>query len=333
MKLFILSNNINRASFRQRIGVYLKMLRSKNIDCEIAKLPSGLLSSRKVFQRAADFDCVFLHKKGLNPISAFLLRKYSKKIIYNFDDAVMYDPDQPSRTSGPHMKRFIRSVKVADMVLVGSSYLAEQARKYNSNINVLPLGLKVSDYECCHSDFNDGKIRLVWIGSKSTLKYLEELKPTLEEIGSLFNNVVLRIIGDGFFDLQNMEVEKRLWSKKTRAVDLATSDIGLAPLPDNRFTKGKCSFKVLEYASAGLPVIASPVGTNSDYIRNNVTGFFARDSKEWIDRIAQLINNPQSRKKVGQDGRTWAKNFDVSVIGKQLTDLIGQCLKDDVLLK
>jgi glycosyltransferase involved in cell wall biosynthesis len=219
------------------------------------------------------------------------------------------------------------------MVITCSSYLAEHAQRFNSNVKILPSGLKVSDYRIDCPPNNDNRIRLVWIGSKSTLRYLAEIKPVLEEIGSRFDNVVLRIIGDGFFDLQNMEVEKRLWSKKTRAVDLATSDIGLAPLPDNRFTKGKCSFKVLEYASAGLPVIASPVGTNSDYIRNNVTGFFARDSKEWIDRIAQLINNPQSRKKVGQDGRTWAKNFDVSVIGKQLTDLIGQCLKDAVLLK
>ncbi|GAG41951.1 unnamed protein product, partial [marine sediment metagenome] len=83
----------------------------------------------------ADFDCVFLHKKGWNPISAFLLRKYSKKIIYNFDNAVMYDPDQPSRTSGPHMKRFIRSVKVADVVIAGNSYLAEHAqRRANSGL-------------------------------------------------------------------------------------------------------------------------------------------------------------------------------------------------------
>ena len=327
MKLFILSNNINRASFRQRIGVYLKTLRSKNIDCEIAKLPSGLLLSRKVFQRAADFDCVFLHKKVLNPFSAFLLRKYSKKIIYNFDDAVMYDPDRPRRTSGPHMKRFIRSVKTADMVLVGSSYLADQARKYNSNINVLPLGLKISDYEYCHSDFNDGKIRLVWIGSKSTLKYLEELKPILEEIGSRFNNVVLRIICDVFFDLENIEVEKCLWSKETRGVDLATSDIGLAPLPSDRFTMGKCSFKVLEYSASGLPVIASPVGTNSEHTIEGVTGLYATNMQEWSDQITKLIKNAKLRKKMGEAGLAYAKKYDVSTVGKELVELIKKTIE------
>lgn len=333
MYLFILTNNPDRASFRQRIAVYLDTLRANDINCEVAKLPSGSLARRALFKRAAEFDGVFLHKKKLNFFDAIWLRRYSKKMIYNFDDAIMYSDKSPKRYNRAHFRPWKRSVELADMVIVGSSYLAEHAQRFNPNVKILPIGLKVSDYKLDCPPENDDRIRLAWIGSKSTLPYLAQIRPALEEIGSRFDNVILRIICDDFFNLKNMPVEKRLWSRDTRAIDLATSDIGLAPLPDNRFTRGKCSFKVLEYASAGLPVIASPVGTNSDYVRNNVTGFFARDREEWLDRSTQLINNPQLRKKIGEDAQAWAENFDVSVIGKQLTDLIGQCLKDAVPLK
>lgn len=328
MNLLILTNNLNRASFRLRIEVYLDTLQANGIDCEVAQLPSGSLARRKLFKRAADFDGVFLHKKKLNFLDAMWLRGYSKKVIYNFDDAIMYSDKTPERDSGSHFRPWRRTVKLADMVITGSSYLAELAREFNPNVKVLPIGLKVSDYKLDCPPKSDDKICLVWIGSKSTLNYLAEIKPVLEEIGARFDNVILRIICDAFFDLQNMPVEKRLWSKETRGIDLATSDIGLAPLPNDRFTKGKCSFKVLEYAAAGLPVIASPIGTNSDYIRDGITGLFATNTREWIDKITQLIENPQLRKKVGQESLAQVKNFDICIIGEQLTDLIRKCLQD-----
>jgi len=331
MKLLIVTNNPHRASFKQRIEVYLDTLQVNGIACEVAKLPSGSYSRRKLFKRAKEFDGVFLHKKVVNPIDAFWLRKYSKKIIYNFDDAVMYSDKRPDRNSRSHFIPFRRSVKLADMVIVGNSYLAEHAQRFNSNVKILPIGLKVSDYKLDCPPKDDGKIRLVWIGSKSTLNYLVEMKPTFEEIGVRFKNVILKIICDEFFDLQNMPVEKQLWSKDTRSIDLATSDIGLAPLPDNRFTRGKCTFKVLEYSSAGLPVVASPVGTNNEHILDGDTGLFANNTKQWVENISKLIKEPALRKKMGKQGRAHAEKFDVSMIGKQLAELITQCLQKPVL--
>ncbi len=328
MKLLIITNNPHRASFRQRIGVYLDIFRGNGIDSEVAKLPAGPLARRNLFKRAEEFDGLFLHKKKLNFFDALWLRRYSKKVIYNFDDAIMYSDKTPDRNSSSHFVPFRRTVRLANMVITGNSYLAEHARKFNPNVMVLPIGLRVSDYKVDCPAKGDNKIRLVWIGSKSTLGYLAELKPVLEEIGSRFNNVVLRIVCDDFFDLRNTPVEKRLWSMETRAIDLATSDIGLAPLPDNRFTRGKCSFKVLEYSSASLPVIASPIGTNAEYVKDGVTGFLVTDTRQWVDRITELIENPNLRKRMGQEGRAHAEKYDVSVIGKQLTDLISKCLQD-----
>ena len=118
MNLLILSNNLNRAGFRQRIAVYLDTLRTNGIDCEVVKLPSGSLARRKLFKRAAEFDGVLLHKKGLNPFDAIWLRRYSKKLIYHFDDAIMYSDKTPERNSRSHFIPFRRSVKLADMVIL-----------------------------------------------------------------------------------------------------------------------------------------------------------------------------------------------------------------------
>jgi len=254
MKLLILTYNPARPSFRQRIELYLDILRDAGINCKVFLYPRGSFARWKVLKKCRDFDAVLLQKKTLNFFDAMLLRQYARKVIYDFDDAIMYS-DNPDRKCSRHkyIKPFERTIKLSDMIMAGNSYLAEHAKKFNSNVEIVPTGLDTNHYQCRPQEKNDRQIRLVWIGSRVTLKYLSKIAPALEEIGRLFDNVVLRIICDDFFDLQNMKVEKRPWSLETQACDLASSDIGLAPLCDNRFTRGKCGFKTLQYAASGLP--------------------------------------------------------------------------------
>ena len=333
MRLLVLTNNPERASFRQRIQIYFDTLRANGIDYQVAKLPDGFLARRKLFKRAAEFDGVFLHKKGLNFRDALWLRRNSKKIIYDFDDAIMYNPHRPDRNSPSHFNSFRRSAKLADVVIAGNSYLAQHAQIFNAEVLVLPTGLDTKAYRVETKVKNDGRIHLVWIGSKSTLQYLAEIKPALEQIGLLYDSIVLRIICDNFFNLKNMEVEKLDWSLEKQIEDLTTSHIGLAPLPDNRFTRGKCGFKILQYQAANLPVIASPVGVNSEYVLNGVTGFHASNIQEWIDRISELIDNIELRKKMSDAGSARAQRFDINVIGQKLCGMITECIRgttDDV---
>jgi glycosyltransferase involved in cell wall biosynthesis len=327
MHLLVISNNPDRASFRQRIGIYIDTLRSNGIDCNVAELPSGLMSRRKLFAEAKVFDGVILHKKCLNFLDANYLRSCARKIIYDFDDAVMYSAARPNSNRSSHFGRFERTVKLADTVIAGNSYLAEHARRFNSNVEVVPTGLIVDEYKVDFRAADDGTVRLVWIGSRSTLKYLSGIRLVLEELGCRFDKVILRIVCDEFFELQNMPVEEHLWSLETQAVDLAGSDVGLAPLPDNRFTRGKCGFKILQYAAAGLPVVTSPVGVNADYVKDNVTGFLAKNHSEWVDRITRLIESPESRKNMGLAGKEWVKKFDVAVLARRFCDVINKCIR------
>jgi glycosyltransferase involved in cell wall biosynthesis len=326
MKILVIISNPKRASFRQRIAVHLDTLRANEIYCKVVKLPPGPLARRKLFQQATDYDCVILHKKALNYLNAIWLRRYSRKIVYDFDDAIMYDASNPDRPSLKRQKAFQRTVSLVDMVIAGNSYLAEHAIKFSKNVKILPTGLNTKPYMTQTKPNKEDDIRLVWIGSRSTLRYLAEIKPALEEIGSRFNNIVLRIICDYFFDLQNMKVEKHEWSLKTEVSDLISSDIGLAPLPDNRFTRGKCGFKILQYASASLPIVTSPVGVNSEYVRDGVTGFQALSIPQWIDRITELIKDTELRKRMGQTGRIYVEKYDIDIIGKNLSSLLDKCI-------
>jgi glycosyltransferase involved in cell wall biosynthesis len=325
LKLLILSSNPGRASFRQRIAVYIDYLNSAGFDCEIAKLPRGVLARRRLLMRAGVFDGVFLHKKILNPFDAYYLKKYAKKIIYDLDDAIMFDDKHPEKIHRKRQNSFRRTARLADLVIAGNAYLAEQTRKFNSNVEILPTGLDITSYQLPKPP-GDGNVRLVWIGSRPTLPNLKLITPTLEEIGKRFNNVVLRIICDEFFDLQHIQVEKRLWTRDTEVADLVSSDIGLAPLDDNAFTRGKCGFKILQYAAAGLPTVASPVGVNADYVSHGSTGFLAQNLPQWIEHIVTLINNHDLRRNMGLAARKMAANLDVSMLGKRLYDLINNCI-------
>ena len=331
MKLLVIISNPKRASFRQRVAVHLDTLHENGVYCKVAKLPSGPLARRKLFQQAEGYDCVILHKKALNYLNAVWLKRYSKKIVYDFDDAIMYDAGNPDKPSLKRQKAFQRTVSLADMVIAGNDYLAEHAMKFNKNVEVLPTGLDTKPYVIQTMPKNEDKTRLVWIGSRSTLRYLAEIKPVLEEIGSRFSNVVLRIICDHFFDLKNMRVEKCEWSIKTQIPDLISSNIGLAPLPDNRFTRGKCGFKILQYAAAGLPIVTSPVGVNSEYVRDGITGFQASSVPQWIDKITELIKNTELRKQMGESGRVNVEKYDIDIIGKKLYSLLDKCVAKEAL--
>lgn len=320
--LLVLTSNPERASFRQRIGAYLDLLAENDIAAEVAILPSGPRARRKLFKRAPEFDGVFLHKKKLNPVDAFWLRRYSRKIIYNFDDAGMYNRKRPDAYSRAHFAPFRRTVRLADMVIAGSSYLADQARPFNAAVHVLPIGLDIENYGSGPIQPPDGKVRLVWIGSRSTLAYLREILPVLEQVAESFDDIVLRVIGDDFPQESRMAIEKIHWSPESRRIGLAAADIGLAPLPDNAFTRGKCSFKVLEYSASGLPVIASPVGTNAEYVADGVTAFLVKSQQEWFARIAELIRDPEARRRMGRRGREHARRFDLKVVGVRFSELI-----------
>lgn len=327
MRLLVLTNNPDRASFRQRIGIHLPLLQERGVRPEIAVLPGGSFARQKLFRHAAEFDGLLLHRKMLNAWDGYWLRRSARRVIYDFDDAIMYSDRKPEQVSRLRFRRFARSVALSRLVIAGNAYLADHARQYSDCVRVLPTSLDMEPYRAPPPKADDGNVRLVWIGSRSTLKYLREIAPALEEVAGRCGDAVLRIICNEFLDLKIMRVEKRTWSRGTEAADLATSDIGLAPLPDNAFTRGKCGFKILQYQAARLPVVASPVGVNAEYVQPGVTGFHAITASEWVDTLTRLIRDCGLRAQMGEEGATHAQGFDARIIGRRWAEWIVACLE------
>jgi hypothetical protein len=168
MRLLILSHNPDRASFRQRIGVYLPHLEAAGTACMVEKFPKSYFARWRLFAMAGEFDAVLLHKKTLNFWDAKILRKHARKIIFDFDDAVMVHPERPDRRHSSHKRLFQRTVKLADCVIAGNSHLADHARPFCQDVHILPTGLDTKKYDISKSA-SDGKS--AWSGLEATRRW------------------------------------------------------------------------------------------------------------------------------------------------------------------
>lgn len=327
MDILVITHDSERASFRQRIGIYLDHLREIGIGSKVVVLPKKEWQRHRLFRKAQNYSGVFLHKKRLNRLDAFWLRRYARKILYDFDDAVMFNENAPERDSPSRQRLFARTVKLADLVIAGNTYLATQARMFNDKVEIVPTGLSLSDYNVPTKKIEDGKVRLVWVGSQSTLRYLENVRGLFDELAVRYSQVILRIVADAFFDSKLMTVEKQTWSLDRQSVDLAECDIGLAPLPNDRFTRGKCGFKILQYQAAGLPVIASPVGVNAELVKEGINGYLAADNKTWLERVSDLITDAAKRQQMGVSGRQgYSKCYNTDFLGQRIAELVQDTL-------
>jgi len=149
---------------------------------------------------------------------------------------------------------------------------------------------------------NRSEIVLGWIGTKGNLKYLKRLEPVFETIQQRFSQVKLKIVSNDFYDPSSLPVIKKTWKLEDENVDLISFDIGLMPLNDDLWSRGKCGLKIVQYLGVGLPVVCTPVGINSDIIQNGENGFWAATDQEWIDRLSILIQNPDLRFQMGLKG-------------------------------
>src|SRR5581483_10021650 len=145
--------------------------------------------------------------------------------------------------------------------------------------------------------------RLVWIGSTSTLPYLRQALPTLGEAAGRVPGLRLLIVADASIERAPLPIDFVPWSVEAEAEALHSGDIGIAPTPQDRWTLGKCGFKILQYMAAGLPAIASPVGANAEIVRPGETGFLPEDPDEWVTAIAQLASDVELRARIGRAAR------------------------------
>lgn len=239
-----------------------------------------------------------------------LIKILRKKVIYDFDDAI-WQTDKLDESLLIRVFKWRRKVgqicQWSYKVSVGNEYLASFVRQYNSNVVVNPTTIDTkhlhdpSKYP--RQEMQKDIITIGWTGSYSTLKYLKEIESVLQEIEKRFSNIEFLVIADQVPDLALQNLVCLKWSKDSEIQDLLKIDIGIMPLPDDPWTRGKCGFKVLQYMALEIPPIASPVGVNSEIIQHGVNGFLCSTSEEWIGTLTDLINSIELRKRIGKTGR------------------------------
>jgi glycosyltransferase involved in cell wall biosynthesis len=278
--------------------------------------------------RARSFDLLWLEKElfpWLPALGEQYLARNGIPYIVDYDDAVFHRYDlHPNQFVRAALGRKIDAVmRHAALVVVGNDYLAERARRAGAaRIARLPSVVDLNRYKP-RVNHADGVFRIGWVGSPVTAPYLELIRKPLEFLCRQ-RNVRLILIGAGERDpLPGVAKEMLPWSDANEATILQTLDAGVMPLVDGPFERGKCGYKLIQYMAAGLPVIASPVGMNSEIVENGRTGFLASNADEWISAFEYLRDNPSKRAAMGRAGRKKAeKAYGLNAAAPKLLDLM-----------
>lgn len=264
-----------------------------------------------------NYDAVYLSRESCffgPPIFEYIIFKiYKKKVMFDFDDAIWL----PNFSEANRMWRWLKYpgktnffLKNAFVVIAGNKYLAAYAKKFNRNVNIIPTTIDTLYHANNKTRHNRDKIIIGWTGSETTIKYFEREKEMIFAMIKKYpNSLEFRVISNKPSVLKHDQITFVAWNKETEVEDVAAFDIGIMPLPDDEWAKGKCGFKGLQYMSLGIPAVVSPVGVNNEIIKNGTNGFFADSSLEWNNVLSKLIEDASLRENIGKEGRKTIENF------------------------
>ena len=237
-------------------------------------------------------------------MNIFGIKSYSLE----YDDAWFhrYDMHPNFIIKSMYKNKIAALMKHAQLVIVGNLYLANYARLSGAkNIEIIPTVVDLNHYPNYAKHFNTAlksEPVVVWIGTPSTVKYLQLIGPALQALAVKLP-FILRVIGGGNVSIAGVSVEIVDWSEDTEAANLQTSDVGIMPLLDNSWEQGKCAYKLIQYMACGLPTVASAVGANKEVVLQAETGYLVNTDGEWVDALEKLLTDQDLRHKFGVAGR------------------------------
>jgi glycosyltransferase involved in cell wall biosynthesis len=320
MKVLFLIQGFEVAASRYRVLQYLPYLESKGIEPTVRLYPRGVAQLLRFFRELPHYDILFLQRKRFQQPFLGLVRRKARRIVFDFDDAIMY---HNSKAASPHSRtrrrRFAEMIKASDYVIAGNSFLEKQAASFTKRVTVIPSPIDGTRYVL--KDYSKAKdaVSIGWIGDHGSIHYLEKIRPVFEELGRKYPHVQLEIICDIFFDCDHIKVVKKTWSHESEIDDLRNFDIGVMPLLDDPWSWGKCGLKILQYYGVGVPAVCTPVGVNKDVVQDSVNGFWAMTHEEWISKLSTLIEDARLRRVMGMRGHDLViKSFSLQACAPRL---------------
>ena len=304
MKILFLVQDLDVAASRYRVLQYLPYLKEHGVQATVLPFQKGFFKKLKLFKSVNEYDILFIQRKRFPILWLKYIRKNARRIVYDFDDSVMYRNSKAANPeSNTRVKMFKNMVNASDYVIAGNEYLQKNTTPFTHNVTIIPSPIDMSLYPLKKYSEKNDNITLGWIGATGSIHYLEKMKPVFEALGKKYEDLRLKIICNVFFDCDNITVEKKLWSEQEEVADIQSFDIGLMPLMDDPWSHGKCGLKILQCLATGVPVVCSPAGVNKEIVKNGVHGFWANTREEWIEKLEILINDPDRRERMGMEGR------------------------------
>jgi glycosyltransferase involved in cell wall biosynthesis len=299
-RVLFISKGSDSASTRYRALDFFPLLQQAGWQCTHITSTRSVFNYIKVLRAAARADVVVVLRKTFSHWFISQLRKRARRLVFDFDDAIFARSN--GKRSVKRAKGFKRIVQHADAVWAGNRFLAEKAGEFNSHVHLVPTSIDMSRYSM-NVEKSAEHIDIVWIGSSSTRKYLHMALPALTQACAHNNRLRLKIIAD--FDIYDTGIPTVAipWSAESEAGELANAHIGIAPLSDNVWTRGKCALKVLQYMAAGLPVISSNAGANAEVVEDGNTGVLVNSHEGWVAAINELASDKGKREDFGAAGR------------------------------
>ena len=289
-----------------------------------ALMLSDYRARARLLRDVSGFDAAYVFRE-VTPLGPALMERALARrglpYVYDFDDAIFVPYRSPSNGYLSLLKyppKTRTACRLAAHVMAGNEHLATYARKVNDNVTIVPSTIDLHRYRRPAREAGSGPLVIGWTGSHSTVQHLMTISGALQRLAAS-HEYVLRVIGVDDFRLPGVDVHAVLWRATTEVEDLAPVDIGIMPLPDTPWTRGKCGMKALQYMALGIPTICSPVGVNTDIIDDGENGLLASTDDEWVQRLAELLASPEERARLGAAGRQRVEEgFDGAQVARQV---------------
>jgi glycosyltransferase involved in cell wall biosynthesis len=321
--VLFLYQNEKLPSSRIRILNLLPEIQKEGIQAYAVSYPQSFFEKIRLLRAMKQFDIVYLQKKLISPPEMKVLRKYSKRLFFDFDDAIYCRSDtQGGSESKSRNLKFKYTIQNVDLVIAGNRTLADYTSLYNENVVVIPSGVETRNIPLKNYTAFNSDIILGWVGGKGNLHHLKMLSPIFQKL-SLDYRIQVNILCDAAIDIPSVKVRHIPWRLETQEKEIALFDIGIMPLPDNKWTQGKCGYKALQYMAAAIPPVVSDVGSNRDMLQHNREGFLVPSIDGFYGALKFLLDDKNQREKIGLNARKKAeKIFSVHVIGKMLANIL-----------
>jgi glycosyltransferase involved in cell wall biosynthesis len=325
MKVLALIEGANEVCCRYRIEAFGDLMAELGVGLEVVRFRKGIWKRIGDLRRAKSADVVILQRKPLPRWQLLLLRRWSKRLIFDVDDAVFQRDSNSGKgfESRSRAARYRATAHKADVVIAGNDYLGQVTADLIGldRVRVIPTCIDTNRYNIAIHHRVGREARLVWIGQQGTLQLLGMAAEELKAVARRMGEMEFRQICDRSADFPGLRVVLRPWSKSTETAELAQGDIGVAWMPDDSWSLGKCGLKVLQYMAAGLPVVANPVGVHREMVIHGKTGFLASTPHEWAEAVARLADDPLLRSRFGAAAQDLVeKRYGVAAWWPQLAD-------------